>query len=291
MATADIYTPKQIARALGVSESSLKRWCDKGILPTVRTAGGHRRIALSAVMQYLRETGRPIVRPEVLGLPATSGTGERVLDRGRDKLASALVDGDAVICRQVIFDLFLAGHSISSIGDRVISPAFAKIGMGWECGDVEVYQERRACEIVGRVLHELEGIVPQGNEAAPLGLGGTIEGDVYELATTLVSLVLRQNGWRAMSLGAGLPLATMLAAIKRHRPKLFWISVSHVRDEAAFLAEYDAFFHEASQYTLLAVGGRALDSEMRSAMHYTAFCDRLAHLESFVATLPKSHTA
>jgi predicted site-specific integrase-resolvase len=29
-----LLTPKQVARAIGVSESSLKRWCDKGVLPT-----------------------------------------------------------------------------------------------------------------------------------------------------------------------------------------------------------------------------------------------------------------
>ena len=288
MATSEIYTPKQIARALGVSESSLKRWCDKGILPTVRTAGGHRRIALSAVMDYLRSTGRPIVRPEVLGLPATSGTGERVLERGRDRLAAALIEGDASICRQVIFDLFLAGHSISTLGDRVISPAFAQIGNGWECGSLEVYQERRACEIVGRVLHELEGFVPQGKDDAPLAMGGTIEGDVYELPTTCVALVMRQSGWRTMSLGAGLPLTTMLAAIRTHKPKLFWVSVSHIANEPQFLADYDTFFHQASQHTIVTVGGRALREELRSAMHYTAFCDRLAHLESFVATLGKA---
>lgn len=287
MATSEIYTPKQIARALGVSESSLKRWCDKGVLPTVRTVGGHRRIPLAAVMDYLRTTGRPLVRPEILGLPATSGTGERVVDRGRERLTGALIDGDTAICRQVIFDLYLAGHSISTIGDRVISPAFAQVGSGWECGAVEVYQERRACEIVARVLHELEGVVPQGPDSGPLAMGGTIEGDVYELPTTLVSLVMRQNGWRTMSLGSGLPLTTMLAAIRRHQPKMFWISVSYISDEAKFLADYDAFFHEASRFTIVAVGGRALHSELRNAMHYTAFCDRLSHLESFVTTLPK----
>lgn len=287
MTMSEAYTPKQIARALGVSESSLKRWCDRGLLPTVRTAGGHRRIPLSAVMDYLRSTGRPLVRPEILGLPATSGMGERVVDRARERLALALIEGDGIICRQVIFDVFLAGHSLSTIGDRVISPAFQDIGMRWECGEVEVYQERRACEIVGRVLHELEGAIPLAPESAPLALGGTIEGDVYEIATTLVSLVLRQNGWRAMSLGAGLPLSTMLAAILKYQPRLFWISASHVVDEVKFLSEYDVFFHEASRHTLIAVGGRALGDHVRSAMHYTVFCDRLAELEAFVATLKR----
>ena len=48
-----LLSPKQVARALGVSESSLKRWCDKGLIPTERTAGGHRRLPLAGVLDFL----------------------------------------------------------------------------------------------------------------------------------------------------------------------------------------------------------------------------------------------
>lgn len=282
MPTSQNYTPKQIARALGVSESSLKRWCDRGILPTIRTAGGHRRIPLTAVLEYLRGTGRPLVRPEILGLPATSGTGLRVIDRARDRLRTALLDGDLAICRQVIFDLFLARHPISAIGDRVIGPAFYDIGASWESGEIEVYQERRACEIIERVLHELEMAVPQGADSTKLALGCTPEGDTYALATALVALVMRQKGWQAISLGAGLPFDTMLSAIRKQEPRLFWLSASHIPDEARFIAEYDAFYQEASRLVWLAVGGRALHHEIRTRIQYTVFCDRLSHLEAFV---------
>ncbi|OYW17913.1 MAG: hypothetical protein B7Z55_11620, partial [Planctomycetales bacterium 12-60-4] len=69
MAARELLTPKQVAVAIGVSESSLKRWCDRGILPTVRTAGGHRRIPTSGVLKFLQQSGHPLVQPEVLGLP------------------------------------------------------------------------------------------------------------------------------------------------------------------------------------------------------------------------------
>jgi MerR family transcriptional regulator, light-induced transcriptional regulator len=68
-------TPKQVARAIGVSEASLKRWCDKGLIHSVRTAGGHRRLPLADVMSFLRKSGHPLVSPEVLGLPAVSSRG------------------------------------------------------------------------------------------------------------------------------------------------------------------------------------------------------------------------
>ncbi|HSG69042.1 MAG TPA: helix-turn-helix domain-containing protein, partial [Planctomycetaceae bacterium] len=85
-----LVTPRQVGRALQVSESSVKRWCDKGVIPTQKTAGGHRRIPLSGLIEFLRESGQPILHPEVLGLAATSGRTNRIISRAGDQLTDAL---------------------------------------------------------------------------------------------------------------------------------------------------------------------------------------------------------
>ncbi|REJ93532.1 MAG: helix-turn-helix domain-containing protein [Planctomycetota bacterium] len=48
----DLLTPKQVARAISVSESSIKRWCDRGAIATQYTPGGHRRIPLSGLLEF-----------------------------------------------------------------------------------------------------------------------------------------------------------------------------------------------------------------------------------------------
>ena len=77
----DLLTPKQVSRAIDVSESSVKRWCDKGVIPTQYTAGGHRRITMSGLMEFLRAGKHQLIHPEALGLPPTSGQTVRVVDR------------------------------------------------------------------------------------------------------------------------------------------------------------------------------------------------------------------
>ncbi len=279
-------SPKQVAQAIGVSESSLKRWCDQGRIETVRTAGGHRRLPLSAVMAFLRETRQPLVRPEVLGLPTNTGRGTLVLDRARENLFEALVVGDEEMARQIVVDLYLAEQRISTIGDQVLAPAFRKVGEKWGCGDVEVYQERRGCEIAQRLLGELRVIMPPPKSDAPVAVGGTPEGDFYRLPTAAVELVLRECGWRATNLGSSLPCSTLSAAIERTQPRLFWLSVSYVRNEDELVETTAVLFDECrKRHAAMAVGGFALSESLRGRLHFSAHCDQLRHLESFVSTV------
>ncbi len=162
-----LVTPKQVAQAIGVSESSLKRWCDKGLIQTVRTAGGHRRLPVHGVVQFLRDSGQKLVRPELLGLPSTTGQGEMVIERAAEGVVEALVAGDEQRCRRLVFDLYLAGQSACSICDLVLAPAFHEIGRLWGCGDVAVYRERRACEITLRALYDLRQMIPPLPSEAP----------------------------------------------------------------------------------------------------------------------------
>ena len=223
-----LITPKQVAQAIGVSESSLKRWCDRGILTTVRTAGGHRRLALDDVIQFLRESGHNLVRPELLGLPSTVGQGATVVARARDQIRDALLAGDEDQCRRIVFDLYLAGQTACDICDRVLAAAFHDIGDGWECGEVVVYRERRGCEIALKALHDLRLAVRVPPLDAPVAIGGALEHDPYRLPTTMVEIALREAGWRATSLGTLLPAATMGEAIRENRPQLLWVSVSSI---------------------------------------------------------------
>ena len=96
----NVLTPKQVARALGVSESSVKRWCDQGAVPTQYTRGGHRRIALASVVEMVRQGKWQLVQPEALGLPPTSGTTGRVLERALQQMTEALLAGSCSALRR-----------------------------------------------------------------------------------------------------------------------------------------------------------------------------------------------
>ena len=91
MPTATHFSPKQVANALGVSESSVKRWVDSGKLPAAKTVGGHRKVTLPSVAQFIRETGHEVARPDLLGMVAAPR--QASLESVQDELYQGLIRG------------------------------------------------------------------------------------------------------------------------------------------------------------------------------------------------------
>jgi methanogenic corrinoid protein MtbC1 len=279
----DLVTPRQVAQAIDVSESSLKRWCDQGLIPTVRTAGGHRRMPVNGVLNFLRNSGYQLIHPEVLGLPpATQGGRDRKLNAERERLAAALMSGDEQICVEVVLNLYLAGHPMSTICDEVLSSVFDEIGEKCGCGQMSVYQERRSCELCHRVMLEVRRALPELRPEAPIAIGCTIDGDRETLPSLMTEMVLRENGWRACSLGSMLPFLSLRQAICDMRPKLCWMTFSVIREPEEFILEFAKVSELAREnHVALVVSGRALTSDLRRRMQYSCFCDTFAQLELF----------
>lgn len=279
-------TPKQVAQAIGVSESSVKRWSDQGLIPTERTAGGHRRLPVRGVLQFLRSSGHSLVRPEILSLPPTALGREATLEQTQDELMAALDEGDEERFRAAGFNLFLAGYPAVEICDQVVAPAFHRLGDRWQHGEIEIYQERRGSEICLKLLHELRMSLPSPSPDAPLAIGGTLAGDWYALPTTMAELVLREAGWCAQSYGVGHPVETLCIALRDRKPRLFWLSVSWFASENDFVARFQKIYDTAAECgTAVAVGGRALTESIRRRITYSAFCDNMGHLVAFASAL------
>lgn len=281
------FSPKEVARAIGVSESSLKRWVDKGVIRASKTAGGHRRLHLDAILEYVRTTGRQIADPVAISLP--DGVGKEPdmsLDGAVEPFSQCLLTGDELGARRIVIDLYVHGHGVAEICDRLIAPAFGKVGNLWKCGDVEVYEERRACELCQRVVHELRRAVGAGDNTGPVAMGGTLDGDPYTIASGLVEVVLCSAGWRASSLGNMLPFDTIRKAIIENQPRLFWISVTSIRDEDRFSADFNLLFDIAqSMNTALVVGGQALTIDVRQRIRYSNFSDDFRQMEAYAKSI------
>ena len=285
----DQLTTKQVAEALSVSESSVKRWCDQGAIPTIRTVGGHRRIPLDGLLRFVEETNREVLAPAKLksldlSAPRISN-GSPEIGVLLPLFERAVIDGNESECRALLTKYYAHHESFAKLADEFVAATFRRLGELWNCGSLEIYQERRGCEVCHRVLHEFRHLIQEAPPNAPIAIGAAPSGDQYTLPGQLIELVLRECSWRATNLGSNLPFETIAQAVRTYQPKLVWLSVSHLADEDSFVREYRVFQGQLPVETIVVLGGRALHDGLRPQLKYTGHCDNMQQLAAFASAL------
>jgi len=240
-------SPKELAQAIGVSESSLKRWADKGVVKVVRTAGGHRRITVPEAIRFIRETKATLVDPRRLGLSDVSTVAENLPDRGgeRDRLYQLLRAGSAAEARGLLVSLYLSGQSTAAICDGPVKEAMWRLGELWRHDPSGIFIEHRATDICIQAVNQLRLLLREpGIEM--VAVGGAPAGDPYLLPSLLAATVLAAEGVHAVNLGPDTPFDTLRAAALAHEARLVWLSVSSAVEEREFLKELEGLSMELS---------------------------------------------
>jgi excisionase family DNA binding protein len=274
------------AEALDVSVSTVKRWVDEGILPAHKTSGGHRKLLRAEVLALVRQGQLPRGDPAVLEGAPRGAAGSDTASTAR-ALFDALVGGNGPVARSIIHRAYEAGLPIGALADHVIAPVMAQVGHQWETAELDVWHEHRGTQICAVALSGLKSELEARTERnRPVAVGAAPEGDPYALPTLLAQLVLLDAGWEAINLGPNTPLGSLAKAVRELRPRLVWLSVTHIRNDEEFRGAYPALYREAEQLeAAVAVGGQALGKTIRSTMSYTTHGDGLSHLAAFARTL------
>jgi excisionase family DNA binding protein len=276
----------QVAAALGVSVTTVKRWVDDGVLPAQKTPGGHRKLLLADVLRIVREGNFPHLDLGRLDLPCPEEAHAQPQALGC-RLLTALKAGEADVARLLLHEASAAGVPLETLADDVVAPALNHLGHEWEKGRIDVLHEHRGTQICCAALYALKpALEASACPSRPRALGGGPEKDPYLVANLLAEMVLLEAGWEAINLGPNTPLASFRQALLEFRPRLLWLSVSYLEDGERFTAEYRTLYQEAvAAGTAVAVGGRALTETVRAGLPYTTFGDGMTHLAAFARSL------
>jgi MerR family transcriptional regulator, light-induced transcriptional regulator len=255
----EVLSTRELADALGVSESSIKRWADDGVLQASRTAGGHRRIRRADAIRFVRETRGTVVRPALLGLPeAEAAAADEAAGSDADRLGSYLERGAGSLARGLLVQRYLEGQSLASLVDGPIRIALEQIGTLWQHGPDGIFREHRATDDCLLALQQLRLLVPVPANA-PIAVGGACAGDPYFVPTLAVATVLAGEGFDAVNLGADTPIEAIDRAVDRLGPRLVWISASAAQQPERLARDIGGLARRlTSQGVPLAVGGRAV---------------------------------
>lgn len=278
----EVLSPKDLAAAIGVSESSLKRWADKGQVKSTRTPGGHRRIPISEAIRFIRSNNVTIVRPELLGLASEAVSPSE--DVG-DALYEMLYEGKAREARSLLMTQFLQGASLAEIFDGPLKAALHRLGELWLDNRQGIFVEHRATEICLEAIRELRQAV-EDNPSAPIAIGGASEGEIHSIPTLMAGTILLEERFHAVNLGGATPLDALENAAEELNARLIWLSVTVPTNPSELEMSLAQLAESCRQNRRgLAVGGQWEQTAEVAKRHGIHYCDSMTALASFARGL------
>jgi len=275
-------TTRQLAESLGVSESSVKRWIDDGTIAAARTAGGHRRIPLADAVRFIRRQRLAVRHPEAMRLatPPLLGAAD---DEAAHGFHAALLSDDAVRARAIVTGRYVCGADIATIGDRLIRPAFERLGELWRENADGILLEHRAVDTCIRAVADLSDWIAPAQPGAPTAISAAGPDDPYLLPPLLASLTVQEQGSEARNLGPATPLETIGLAVERYRALLCSVCVNTILEKkrhAEWIRLADRLQAAGARFV---VGGRCVHSLPTEILNRARVCGSMIELASYAA--------
>ena len=290
-----LVSPKDLALAIGMSESSLKRWADRGLLKVTRTAGGHRRISIKDALSFVRNKRLSILAPDAIGLPTRAAQLDLDEVSFNECLLEQLVAGKKEDVWQMLIGRFLEGASIAELGDGPIKSALKEIGAKWGHEADAIFIEHRATDICLQVVQQMR-VLATTDAKSFRATGGAVEDDPYLLPSMLVASIIVEHGGDATNLGPNTPIDVLrIDSIQRPpetRPELVWISASIIKDPVKLSSQVMAFAEECGRVGInVAIGGRDIGQLSLDEMPNLSVHTSLAGFDNQARQLASSNKA
>ena len=283
-------TTKEVARLCRVSDATVKRWEEGGLLKSERTSGGHRRFRAEEIARFQRQQGLGLKRSHGDTTVTTSRLRRDARFSSGSELFQALLAGCEEEAANLLIGEYLRGTSPAEIFDNFMCPALRQIGELWSGGELSVTEEHLATRAACNSVHKLRNVlsVPeiQGDQ---LAMCCAIENDFHELPTYLVQIVMEDEGWEVINFGANTPLYCLTEEIVRYRPQLVCVSATIINDLERFSRDFREFGEQTEKMEVSTVlGGRAFtDNQTRRRLSTAHFIETFAELAGFAHDLKR----
>ncbi len=279
------FSPKQLARVIGVSESSIKRWVDQGRVRVTRTQGGHRRIPLDESIRLIREHDVNPANLAALGIDDLAACAAKSPDPA-DALYEALRSNQAARAKGIMLSAYLQGMSLEQLFDDLIAPAMHRIGRLWEHGQEGIAIEHHATDVCIQAVNQLRTYLPPVDPGAPVAIGGAPEDDPYILPSIMAATICASHQFDVINLGPATPLNLLVDAARCHKAKVVWVSISMCRQGSRLGEELrrDAE-HLSRRGVRMIVGGRAVPASLTRDGRHLEVLSSMVELGAFARGL------
>lgn len=257
-------TTKEVARLCRVSDATVKRWQDDGLLYSERTSGGHRRFRPEEVARFQRDQklGEKTCVGDESVASALAGQRRERNGTSDSTLFRALMKGCEEAAANVLINEYLEGKSPAEICDRTVCPALAQIGEMWSAGKISITQEHLASHVAHNAIYKLRQSLSVSQSNNKLAICCAPSGDFHELPTHMAQMTIENEGWETINFGANTPLPDLTREIVRHAPALVCISVTILDDAEKRAREYKLMRSRTAKLKIpVLIGGRAFQND------------------------------
>ncbi len=256
-------TTKEVARLCRVSDATVKRWEESGLILSERTNGGHRRFRADEVCRFQskQNLGLKVSHGDESVLRATTRRRENK-NHSTCSLFQALIAGCEEEAANILLAKHLNGESPAQIFDKFLAPAMRKIGELWYIGEISVAQEHIATRAAMNAMYKLRSTLSVSKERKGLIMCCGIEGDFHELSPYLVQIIFENLGWEVINFGANTPLYSICDEILHHSPETICISATTMPDIERTTRDYQDFRNRTAKLKIpTVIGGLAFADE------------------------------
>lgn len=280
-------TTKAVAKVLGVSDATVKRWAASKVLLSVKTAGGHRRFRAQDVARFRRDLGGSPQIQAVVSVP--KGSKPRTTEAGKSlspAVFDALRDANEEALTELLIGEHLRGRKLTTIIDEVIAPAMRRIGDLWYAGEITIADEHLATRTTIVALQILRTVLDSCEPTDQLAVCCAVENDFHELPVLLAQMLVESEGWRVVNLGANTPLFSLNETMTRYRPQLVCIASTMLLDVERAAREYQELHQAAARAGVkLVLGGngfapKLVQQRFPADLHAKKFGDLLRFLSA-----------
>ena len=281
-------TTKEVARLLHVSEATVKRWADDGLLHSSKTAGGHRRFSTQSIASLRRDKGIGIA--PALSTPPKKG--RAVSLSSSVTFTEVILKGDEKEAGAQLIHAYMEGQSLVALFDKTITEAMHEVGKLWSRGTLTVADEHLASRVVLSALQGLRSVAVPAGPAGMKAICCGIEGDLHELPVHLAEIILETEGWDTRNLGPNTPLFSLREMVTQQRPQLVCISARSIADLDRATSEYVQLRKVTTRLgASVVIGGEGFrDPAIRQRFPSDLYAENFAGLAKFVKTLTSRRT-
>ena len=267
VATTRTYEIQQVAELTGLTPARLRAWENRyEVVRPARQPNGYRAYSAEQVA-LLRAFARLVAKGDRIGDLVAER--QSVIDRAAEAkselpVVGPLVDAVRALDRPRLERAVaeaMAKRKLAAFAREVVLPLAEVVGEEWALGTMTIAAEHLASEVV---VHALKEGMRSARSGAPLLLAACLPGERHEWGVLATLAQAHDLGWRVVYLGADLPVAEVIEAAWRLRPKLTVLSSSDPqRTEGAmpFLARLTTSLPPA---TVAVVGGTGAAAHRRA---------------------------